>query len=228
LIGGGRGPSPGEASLAHHGVLFLDELPEFQRNALEALRQPMEEGSVTIARVGGSVRFPASFSFIGAMNPCPCGHRGDPARACLCGSEAIARYWSKISGPILDRLDLVLEVRALPVDDLLAAEGGEPSDVVRGRVLSARSRSGFRNRDGAHNARIDERELTRFAPLGPDARELLARAASAFSLSARGFVRVRRVALTIADLEGSERVTTSHLAEALQFRGSAARREERP
>ena len=218
LVGGGRGPYPGEASLAHRGVLFLDELPEFRRDALEALRQPMEEGTVTIARVSGSVTFPSSFCLVAAMNPCPCGSRGDPKRACRCGSEALARYWGKISGPILDRIDLVLEVRALSSEDLLAAEGGEPSSSVGRRVREARDRAASRNPAGALNAGLSERDLSSVATLDLDSRRLLTQAANAFSLSARGLVRVRRVARTIADLAGSGSTLAEHVAEGLQYR----------
>lgn len=226
LIGGGRGPSPGEVSLAHRGVLFLDELPEFQRNALEALRQPIEEGAVTVARVAGSVTYPASFSLIAAMNPCPCGHRGEPFRACRCADETIARYWAKVSGPILDRIDLILEVAALPTETLLSVEPGESSAAVRARVLAARSIAKARNRGDARNALLTLRELERHAPLDRASREMLARAADAFGVSARGLGRVRRTARTIADLSAQESIGVAHLAEALQFRMPALRTGE--
>jgi len=213
LVGGGRGPLPGEASLAHRGVLFLDEMPEFKRNVLEALRQPLEEGIITIARVGAAVRFPAAFALIGAMNPCPCGHHGDRRRECRCGEELIERYWSKISGPILDRIDLVLEVPALPVDQMLAREAGEPSSRVRDRVLAARARALLRG-GPARNAAASTADLERWSPLGASERGLLGHAVERFGLSARGVLRVRRVARTIADLAASEPVRGEHLREA--------------
>ena len=218
LIGGGRGPYPGEATLAHRGVLFLDELPEYRRDALEALRQPIEDGTVSVARAGGSVTFPSRFSLVAAMNACPCGNRGRDAGACRCGPDRIARYWSKISGPILDRIDLLVELRPLSTDELLAADGGEASSGVRERVGSARFRSIARNPRGASNARLTGRELGRMQPIDLPTRDLLARAAEAFSLSARGLTRVRRVARTIADLTGDERAGADHVAEALQYR----------
>ena len=218
LVGGGRGPWPGEASLAHRGVLFLDELPEFRRNAIEALRQPLEEGRITIARAGGSVTFPAAFALVAAMNPCPCGFRGDRRRACRCSPDLIARYWSKVSGPILDRIDLVLEVPAVPMEDLFAGASGEPSGVVRERVMRARAAAVGRNRSGGRNAHLSLRELPRVAALDPDARDLLRRAADAFRITARGIVRVRRMARTIADLTAEDAVRRDHVAEALQYR----------
>ncbi|MEK7347666.1 MAG: YifB family Mg chelatase-like AAA ATPase [Candidatus Eisenbacteria bacterium] len=227
LVGGGRGPLPGEASLAHRGVLFLDEFPEFRRNVIEALRQPLEEGTITIARAGSAVRFPAAFSLVAAMNPCPCGHRGGRRRGCRCPPESYSRYWSKISGPILDRIDLVLEVPALPVEELLARGAGEPSARVRDRVLAARTRALVRG-GPARNAAATANELDRWGALGAAEGNLLRQAAERFGLSARGVLRVRRVARTIADLAASERVGVAHLAEALQFRGSGIREEMGP
>jgi magnesium chelatase family protein len=218
LAGGGSPPRPGELSLAHHGVLFLDEVPEFSRRALEVLRQPIEHGAITIARATRTSIFPARVMLVAAMNPCPCGYYGDPRRACLCPAPLVAKYASRLSGPLRDRLDLVVPVATIPASDLERGEPGESSDVVRGRVLTARARQEART-PGILNARLDVRGLKSSARVLPDARRLAARSVDRLKLSARAFHRILRVARTIADLTGAPDVEASHVAEAVQFRG---------
>jgi magnesium chelatase family protein len=217
LVGGGQIPRPGEISLAHHGVLFLDEMPEFSRHVLEVLRQPLEEGCVRIARAARTVAFPARFMLIGAMNPCPCGFLGDPVRACRCSPLQIDRYASRLSGPMRDRLDLTVPVAAVPPLELQDARAGESSRDIRSRVAAARARQ--MARDGILNARLHGRILRKRALLVDDARRLMSQALSRLTLSARGYDRVLRVSRTIADLAGSDRIEAEHLAEALQYRG---------
>ena len=217
LVGGGQHPRPGEISLAHHGVLFLDEMPEFSRHVLEVLRQPVEEGSVRIARAARTAVFPARFMLIGAMNPCPCGFLDDPVRPCRCSPPQVARYGSRLSGPLRDRLDLTVRVAGVPPRELQEAQPGEPSEAMRARVANARARQ--LTRDGRLNARLQGRALKSRTVLEPTARKLMARALTQFSLSARGYDRVLRVSRTIADLAGSEQIEQEHLAEALQYRG---------
>ena len=219
LAGGGRVPKPGEISLAHNGVLFLDELPEFPRNVLETLRQPLENKSVTIARVGGTLTYPADFMLIAAMNPCPCGYRGDPAR-CRCTPREIARYTGKISGPLLDRMDLMVEAAAVPYDDLNHARPQESSAAIRERVLRAQAVQAerYQNEGIRFNSQLSAEQITRFCPLGAPEAALLKAAFDQLGLSARAYHRILKVARTIADLAGSPQITARHLAEAIQYR----------
>lgn len=217
LVGGGQNPRPGEISLAHHGVLFLDEMAEFSRHVLEVLRQPLEEGCVRIARATRTVAFPARFMLIGAMNPCPCGYYGDGVRPCRCSPLQIARYESRLSGPLRDRMDLSVAVAALPARELSASPGGESSAVIRARVVDAQLRQ--LARDGALNARLHGRALRARTRLDAAARRMFEAALNRLALTARGHDRVLRVARTIADLDQADAIGTSHLGEALQFRG---------
>lgn len=216
LVGGGSPPRPGEISLAHHGVLFLDELPEFPRSALEALREPLETGHIRIARAAQSTDFPARFQLIAAMNPCPCGHLGHPTRACRCTPERVAQYQGRLSGPLLDRIDLQVEVGALRADELLTGPPGEPSAAVRPRVAAARARAAARQ--GGPNRDLDGAALDTHAAVDPAARAFLQAAAQRLGWSARAMHRCLRVARTIADLAASETVAVGHVAEAVQYR----------
>jgi magnesium chelatase family protein len=216
LVGGGQFPRPGEISLAHHGVLFLDEMAEFSRHVLDVLRQPLEEGCVRIARAARTVTFPALFMLVGAMNPCPCGYAGDDTRPCRCTPQQVARYQSRLSGPLRDRMDLSVGVAAVSARDLTDGAGGESSADIRARVVAARERQ--LARDGVLNARLQGRALRARAPLDRDARRMLDTALATLSLTARGHDRVLRVARTIADLDDADTVGTEHLGEALQFR----------
>jgi magnesium chelatase family protein len=218
LVGGGSTPRPGEVSLAHHGVLFLDEMPEFDRRVLEALRQPIEEGRITVSRALRSVVFPARFVLVAAMNPCPCGYHGDAKRECRCTPQQTARYRGRLSGPLRDRLDLIVEVEAVPITAMTAGPAGESSAAVRERVLAARARQLARGARARVNAQLTGPELKKHASLNLAGRRLLERSAERLHLSARGFHRIVRVARTIADLQGADAIATDHLMEALQYR----------
>jgi magnesium chelatase family protein len=220
LVGGGSNPSPGEISLAHNGVLFLDELPEFDRHTLEVLRQPLEDGSVTISRALSSTTFPANFMLVAALNPCPCGFRGDPRRKCECTPNQIERYMSKISGPLLDRIDIHIEVPAVPFRELSEQSAGTPSGDIRGRVVAARGvqRQRFGNRGPRVNGRMSHRYIKKFCQLNGECESILKMAMTEMGLSARAHDKILRVARTIADLDSGETIQVPHLSEAINYR----------
>ncbi|HEY5597117.1 MAG TPA: YifB family Mg chelatase-like AAA ATPase [Candidatus Bipolaricaulota bacterium] len=223
MVGGGHGlPRPGEISLAHHGVLFLDELPEFDRAVLETLRQPLEDYAITLSRAVTSVRYPANFTLVAAMNPCPCGYWKQPLSPCRCSAADLQRYQKRISGPLLDRIDLFVEVQRLGKEELLDKPHGEPSEAIRRRVAQARGLQRRRLQGGNAfcNAQMDVKALERCCALDGEERRLLERAVDHFGLSARAVHRVLKVARTIADLQESESLCPTHLAEALQYRPS--------
>jgi magnesium chelatase family protein len=216
LVGGGGTPRPGEISLAHHGVLFLDELPEFNRSVLEVLREPMESGHITISRAARQADFPAQFQLIAAMNPCPCGHLGDTARQCRCTPDAIARYQGKISGPLLDRIDMQIQVGALPHDDLLQQSAGESSSQVAQRVAHAAARQ--TRRQDKRNHLLSSAEIDRHCKPDEDGEQLLRTAMARLNWSARAYHRVLKVARTVADLDDAADIGKKHVAEAIQYR----------
>ena len=220
LVGGGSTPTPGEISLSHNGVLFLDELPEFNRRTLEVLRQPLEDGVVTISRALNSTTFPAEFMLIAALNPCPCGYRNDPRRSCHCTTPQIERYMGKISGPLLDRIDLHIEVPAVAFKDLSTAPPGTSSDVMRQEVLAARSiqRQRFDGTRTRYNAQMSTREIRKHCRLDEDCLEILRSSVNELGLSARAHDKVLRVACTIADLDGSSAIQPPHIQEAINYR----------
>lgn len=217
MVGGGSRPRPGEISLAHHGVLFLDELPEFNRNVLEVLREPLESGRIVIARAASYAEFPARFQLVAAMNPCPCGYAGDPGGRCHCTADQVQRYRGRISGPLLDRIDLHVEV-ARPRQPLLSPSGApaEDSATVRRRVITAREVQ--LDRAGLPNAGLDSAGVRLHCRLGGEQRRFLERAAERTGLSPRGCQRVLKVARTVADLDSTPKIDSSHLAEALAYR----------
>lgn len=221
LVGGGTLPRPGEVSLAHHGVLFLDELPEFNKNVLEVLRQPLEEGTVTISRVQSALTFPARFMLAAAMNPCPCGYASDPTRTCTCTPVRIQRYLAKISGPLLDRIDLHIEVPALKWKEMSAPKTGESSAAIRERVLAAREIQNrrFQNEEQIFcNAQMGPKQLREYCGLDEPSHALLQAATEKLGLSARAFDRILKVARTIADLDGQNTIAPNHIAEAIGYR----------
>ena len=220
LLGGGSIPGPGEISLAHHGVLFLDELPEFKRSALEVLRQPLEDGEVTISRSAGKVTLPCAFMLVAAMNPCPCGYLGDPRHECRCTPTQVQRYRSKISGPLLDRIDLHIEAPALSLTELRSGKQGETSAAIRARVNTARIRQHGRFADSkvTSNARMTHAQIRKHCAIDATLGDLLQQAMEQLSLSARAYDRILKVARTISDLAGAEQIESAHLLEAIQYR----------
>jgi magnesium chelatase family protein len=220
LVGGGSLAKPGEISLAHHGVLFLDEFPEFTRSAIEVMRQPLEEGTVTIARAAGTFTYPARFQLVASMNPCPCGYRGTRSAECRCDDAMVAKYVSKLSGPLLDRIDLQIEIARVPFDDMVRYEGGERSLNIRERVVTARDRqrARFAGAPLACNADIPGNAMRRYCALDEPAMRLLAHASAKRQFSARALDRIARVARTIADLAGADSIKAEHVAEAIQYR----------
>lgn len=221
LAGGGTTPRPGEISLSHFGVLFLDELPEFRRDVLEVLRQPLEDGHVTIARVAGTMTYPAQIMLVAAMNPCPCGYYGDTVKACTCSPPMIAKYLQRISGPLLDRIDIHIEVPRLRQDEMIGTGGiGESSQAVRERVVAARQTQAarFEGTKLHSNAHMQARQIKQFCAVGDDVKELLRAAITQLGLSARAYDRILKLARTIADLDAQEDIQLAHVAEAIQYR----------
>ena len=226
LVGGGQNPRPGEISLAHHGVLFLDEFPEFRKNALEALRQPLESGSVTIARSAQSATYPSRFMLVAAMNPCPCGYFGESGRTCRCSPLQVRQYQNRISGPLLDRIDIHIEIPSVRYRDLAGRYAGESSAAIRERVGEARlrQRRRFGTAGAEANARMANGEIKAHCPVDDEGRSLLEMAMERLGLSARAYMRVLKVSRTIADLAGEERIRPRHVAEAIQYRSLESRR----
>ncbi len=220
LIGGGQIPKPGEVSLSHNGVLFLDELPEFKRNVLEALRQPLEDGHVTISRAVASLTYPASLMLVAAMNPCKCGFHGDPFHQCLCTPHQVQTYRSKVSGPLMDRIDIHIEVPAIKFNEISSDTPGEPSSAIRERVTRARAvqQERFKS-DGIYaNAHMKAKHIRKYCKIGEDSQQLMESAMNRLGLSARAYNRILKVARTIADIDGSDKIASEHISEAIQYR----------
>jgi magnesium chelatase family protein len=225
LIGGGHIPKPGEVSLAHHGVLFLDELPEFKKNVLEVMRQPLEDGKVTISRAEVSLTYPANFMLSCAMNPCPCGYHGDPNNKCSCPPQTIQRYMARVSGPLLDRIDIHIECPAIKYKELSGEISGEKSETIRQRVIRARkiqterfAKFSDHGRKIYSNADMDSREIRQFCKIDERSAELMKMAITKLGLSARAYDRILKVARTIADSAGTENIRPEHISEAIQYR----------
>jgi magnesium chelatase family protein len=221
LLGGGSNPMPGAVSLGHNGVLFLDELPEFHRSVLEVMRQPLEDGEVTIARAAASITYPCRFMLVAAMNPCPCGYQTDPKRECRCSPTQVARYRSKISGPLLDRIDIHVDVPAIAYEQLSQLGKGEPSSAIRARVVRAREiqQERYKDQPGTHcNSNMRSKVLHQVCQMEDDAKQILRTAMSDLNFSARAYDRILKVSRTIADLDASEWIKTNHVAEAIQYR----------
>lgn len=220
LVGGGKYPRPGEISLAHNGILFLDEMPEFHKDALEALRQPLEDGTVTISRINASLSYPARLMLIGSCNPCPCGYHGDTLKDCNCTPLQVQRYMGRISGPLLDRIDIIIDVPRVTFDELADSQAGETSEAIKKRVEAARAiqRERFKNSGTGYNANMTGSVVRKNCLLSREASSLLKSAFKQLKLSARSHDRVLKVARTVADLAGSERIQAEHLAEAVQYR----------
>jgi magnesium chelatase family protein len=220
LVGGGTIPQPGEISLSHQGVLFLDELPEFHRDCLEALRQPLEEGLMRVCRITRSLVFPASFMLVAAMNPCPCGYYTDPRKACRCNTTKIQNYMSKISGPLLDRIDIHIELPSIKYKELSDTKEAESSEIIKARVEKARAiqRERFNSEGIFYNAQMNIKLTKKYCTLEDEARELLKMAMNELGLSARAYDKILKVSRTIADLAGSDAILAGHISEAIQYR----------
>ena len=220
LVGGGTFPRPGEISMAHRGILFLDEFPEFSRSVLENLRQPLEDGLITVSRAQGTLEFPARFTLVAAMNPCPCGNATDPEKVCACSPAGIIRYQRKISGPILDRIDLHVEVPRIKFEKLAEDSEGESSKIIRERVEKARrvQSERFAGSRCVTNSEMESDQIKQFCVLDPGSLELMKSAVSSMHLSARSYYRIIKVARTIADLNGNDTIGANHIAEAIQYR----------